>query len=65
MTNHCSIEDMGLETVPIPYCYVWLTEGYHDRKNLFRQYVQGYIKKNEPDLLFVRIEGLTAICKKK
>ncbi|MGG3665191.1 hypothetical protein [Bacillus gobiensis] len=54
-----------LETVQIPYCYVWLTEGYQDRKKLFRQYVQGYIKKNEPDLQLVRIEGLTAICKKK
>lgn len=54
-----------LETVPIPYCYVWLTKGYHDRKKLFRQYVQGYIKKNEPDLQLVRIEGMEAICTKK
>ncbi|MGG3571081.1 hypothetical protein ABES80_01075 [Bacillus gobiensis] len=64
MTNHRSIEDK-LETVPIPYCYVWLTEGYHDRKKLFRAYIQGYLNNNEPGLQLVRIEGMTAICKKK
>jgi hypothetical protein len=47
---------------PIPYCYVWLTEGYEKRGELFKSYVDGYIKNNFPDLKLKRIVGMTAIC---
>jgi hypothetical protein len=50
------------ERVPIPYCYVWMTEGYNERGKLFKQYVTGYIKSNFPGLTLVKIEGMTAIC---
>lgn len=51
--------------VSIPHRYVWLTEGLANIGTLFKRYVTGYIKSNYPELDFVRIEGMKAICKRK
>ncbi|PRS09021.1 hypothetical protein C6X95_18500 [Bacillus pumilus] len=58
MTNFHSIR------VPIPFCYVWMTEGAPNRSELFRNYVEGYIKRTEPNLQLVRIDGMTALCER-
>lgn len=51
--------------VTIPQCYVWMTEGLNERGKRFKAYVQGYIKKSYPELEFIKIEGMIAICRKK
>lgn len=51
--------------VSIPYCYVWMTKDNPDRAVLFRRYVLGYIAVIHPDFELVKIQGMTAICKKK
>lgn len=52
--------------VPFPYCYVWMTRGYHKRKDLLADYMNGYLKRYEPDLEFVEFQDeKVAICKKK
>ncbi|RUS07912.1 hypothetical protein EFW58_00660 [Bacillus velezensis] len=42
-----------------------MTEGAPNRAQLFRDYVQGYIRTNEPGLRLVRISGMTALCERK
>ena len=51
--------------VTIPHDYLWMTEGYKNRGKLFKQYVEGYIKNNFPDLELEKIVGMKAICKRK
>ncbi|WP_278072074.1 hypothetical protein [Bacillus subtilis] len=51
--------------VSIPFCYKWLAEGAPNRAQLFRAYVEGYLRTNEPDLRLVRISGMTALCERK
>ncbi|MDQ0299677.1 hypothetical protein J2S78_002097 [Salibacterium salarium] len=51
--------------VPIPGFYVGLTEGCEDRGRLFKQYVQGYIKRTYPEMNLIKIEGMTAICERR
>ncbi|QAR91618.1 hypothetical protein DZB72_15070 [Bacillus sp. MT] len=58
MTSH-------LIEVGIPFCYKWLAEGAPNRAQLFRAYVEGYLKTNEPGLRLVRISGMTALCERK
>lgn len=48
--------------VDIPHCYLWMTDGYYDRAELFKAYVQGYVQLNFPHLEFLKIEGMKAIC---
>ncbi|WP_170292787.1 hypothetical protein [Metabacillus idriensis] len=55
----------GEYEVPIPYCYLWMTEGVMNRVEVFKGYVIGYLKSSEPDMELIRIEGMKAICKKK
>ncbi|MGR6115744.1 hypothetical protein ACTHHL_04020 [Aeribacillus composti] len=52
-------------SVGIPDCYVWLTEGARNRPSIFKRYVKGYLSKVHPELELVRIEGMKAICRKK
>ena len=49
----------------IPYCYVWMSEHSKNRKELFKRYVQGYIKNYHPEVVLVKIEGMTAICERR
>ena len=51
-----------LHEISIPECYLWMTEGADNRKQLFTRYVGGYIEKNYPDLKLISIKGMTAIC---
>jgi len=51
--------------VAIPFCYKWMTEGASNRAELFRAYVEGYLRASEPNLYLVRISGMTALCKQK
>ncbi len=51
--------------VGIPFCYKWMTEGAPNRAQLFRDYVEGYLRTNEPGLRLVRISGMTALCERK
>ncbi|SDI87638.1 hypothetical protein SAMN05216352_113126 [Alteribacillus bidgolensis] len=51
--------------IPIPVFYVVLTKGSRDRGRLFKQYVQGYIKMNHPEMEFKKIEGMYAICERR
>ena len=51
--------------VTIPQCYVGMTEGLNERGKRFKAYVQGYIKANYPELVFVKIVGMKVICKRK
>lgn len=53
------------DIVPIPYCYVWLTEGYTRRGELFKGYVEGYLATNFPEFKLIKIEGMKAICERK
>jgi hypothetical protein len=63
--TYLSIEEEGAELVPIPSHYVWMTAGYQERAKLFKRYVEDYVKNNFPDLEFIRIAGMTAICQRK
>ncbi|WP_338788779.1 hypothetical protein [Metabacillus sp. FJAT-53654] len=51
--------------VDIPFEFLWMTDGYHDRGKLFKEYVEGYIKNYFPHLEFVKIEGMKAICERR
>lgn len=51
--------------IPIPDCYIWMTEGYENRGRLFKKYVHYYIKKSYPEIELVKIQGMTAICERK
>lgn len=51
--------------VLIPHEYLWLTEGYENRAEMFKGYVLGYIAKSYPEYTLVKIEGMTAICERK
>ncbi|MCM3651300.1 hypothetical protein [Metabacillus litoralis] len=51
--------------VPIPHCYVWMTQGVPNRAKLFKNYVVDYLKAYEPHLELVKIEGMKAVCRKK
>ncbi|MGY3717153.1 hypothetical protein ACWE42_16705 [Sutcliffiella cohnii] len=59
--------DNNTVEIDIPYCYVWLTEGFpHSKRiNLFRRYVIGFVKISHPTLEFVSISGMKAVCKVK
>lgn len=48
--------------ITLPHCYKWLAAG---NPALFKSYVIGFVKSNEPDLKPVRIEGDNVICVKK
>ncbi|WP_078430459.1 DUF6906 family protein [Alkalihalobacterium alkalinitrilicum] len=50
--------------IPIPQCYIWMSEGYSNRGILFKRYVEGYIAKSFPDMRLIRISGMTAICER-
>ncbi|AVO22609.1 hypothetical protein ACTHHL_12095 [Aeribacillus composti] len=52
-------------SVDIPDCYVWLTEGARNRPSLFKRYVIGYLKITHPELELIKIDGMKAVCKKK
>lgn len=51
--------------VPIPYCYVWLTEGNTNRAELFKRYVKDYIQRYYPGFELEKIKGMQAIIKAK
>lgn len=51
--------------IPIPHCYLFITEGMSNRKERFYKYVKGYLKQSYPDLELVDIKGMTAICKRR
>ncbi|MBO1513228.1 hypothetical protein [Metabacillus bambusae] len=51
--------------VDIPHCYLWMTDGYHDRDKLFKEYVQGYIQCYYPHLEYKKISGMKAICERR
>ena len=54
--------------VIIPHFYLWMTEHIRDRDKrteLFNKYVEGYVKLHYPNLKFVRIEQMKAICERK
>lgn len=55
---------MRIEVI-IPDIYVWMTEGASNRGALFKSYVEGYIRKAHPELQFLRIEGMKAICERR
>ncbi|WP_096201919.1 hypothetical protein [Bacillus sp. FJAT-45350] len=48
--------------ITIPYCYVWMTEGYENRGQLFKGYVEGYVSRVAPGYRLVKIKGMKAIC---
>ncbi len=50
--------------IPIPQFYIWLTQGYSKRGQMFRSYVKGYLAKSYPDLKLVKIKGMIAICER-
>lgn len=50
--------------VTIPHCYVWMTAGANNRGVLFKKYVEDYLKKTDPDLKLIKIEGMIAICER-
>lgn len=54
-----------MEAVYIPDCYLWMTEGYHSRSKLFKQYVEGYIRNYNPQLKLIKIDGMKAICERR
>ncbi|MGG3803131.1 hypothetical protein [Metabacillus fastidiosus] len=62
MNSHLISNEKGAFIVPIPHCYVWLTEGYHDCPKLFKEYVEGYVQSIGYQL--IEIKGMDAICKK-
>jgi len=51
--------------ISIPYCYVWMTEGCHDRSRLFKKYVSKWIKRSHPELHMKHIKGMKAICERR
>lgn len=54
-----------MHEIHIPFPYLWLTAGMENRDQRFRQYVRGYLNKSYPDMELVKIEGMTAICRKR
>lgn len=48
--------------VPIPHIYLKITEGSQNRAELFKSYVNGYIKRSYPGYEVLKIEGMKAIC---
>lgn len=50
---------------PIPHCYLWMTEGYERRGELFKGYVKAYIETTYPEFLLIKIEGMKAICQRR
>ncbi|MED4455935.1 hypothetical protein [Metabacillus fastidiosus] len=63
MNSHSTSDEKGAIIVPIPHSYVWLTEGYHDRPKLFKQYVAGYVQSIGYQL--IEINGMNAICERR
>ncbi len=49
----------------IPHCYIWMTEGRQNRGEVFKRYVEGYIRNTHHDWHLIRIEGMKAVCEKK
>lgn len=49
--------------VPIPQCYVWMTEGLPNRGQLFKRYVQCYVALYHPGYELDKISGMQAILK--
>ncbi|MED4461827.1 hypothetical protein [Metabacillus fastidiosus] len=62
MNSLLNSEDKETINVSIPYCYIWITEGYYDRPTLFREYVEGYVQAIGYKL--IEIKGMNAICHK-
>lgn len=59
---------MSQVEISIPFIYIGLTAGCktrEDRVDLFNRYVQGYIERSYPELNFIEIKGMKAICEKK
>lgn len=56
--------EVHLIKVPIPFCYTWMVKGTSDPFKLAEDYVKDYIKTNEPDMRFVRIQGMYALCER-
>lgn len=51
--------------IPIPHDYIWITQGYKNRGELFKGYVKAYLQRSYPEMEFIKIEGMKAICKKR
>lgn len=51
--------------IPIPSCYVWMTQEHANRAVVFKEYVKGYIAKSFPEMQLKRISGMTAICERR
>lgn len=49
-------------TIPIPEMYIWMTQDSSNRAVLFSRYVRAYVKRNYPEMAFVKISGMYAIC---
>nr|WP_309101694.1 hypothetical protein [Fredinandcohnia onubensis] len=64
MRSHSNESEADI-SIPIPHCYLKMTEGLNERGKLFKGYVQGYINKSYPELEINKIEGMEAICKRK
>jgi len=51
--------------VTIPHFYVWMTEGYQNRGDMFKGYVKGYIAKTYPGYDLIKIQEMTAIIERR
>ncbi|WP_406944512.1 hypothetical protein ACJA3J_15165 [Halobacillus sp. SY10] len=50
--------------ITIPYYYVWMVEGASSPGQLFKRYVQSYVRNTCPGWELVKIEKMNAIIKK-
>lgn len=56
---------MKQKTIAIPHFYVWMVEGISSPGQLFKRYVQSYVRNTRPGWELVKIEKMNAIIERK